>query len=102
MNADSMAISIQLAYALGAWERGEPGAEARHQALLERLKRMAKDAAPGGRQPCRQHLRLVHDDGSASRTQRNGASDSKIDRAKDQLKLTLVDPIGTESMGAPK
>lgn len=77
MSDDVMDISVQLIYALGAWERGEPGAEARHHALRERLKRIAAANRGEDMQPCRTHLRLVYSDGSDARTRPDGAAGAR-------------------------
>lgn len=119
MKDDATDIAIQLAYALGAWERGEAGAKERHQALYERLLRMAK----GGTQPRRTCLRVVHSDDSYPTCRATGGDgidretqdrmrwygkhisefrDSVIGFAKNRPTLTLVDTTSTESKGVPK
>ena len=64
MNDDIADLSVQLVFALGAWERGEPGAKERHQAVLGRLERMAWSTAPRGTRPRRTYLCLVPNCGS--------------------------------------
>lgn len=90
MSDDINDICVQLVYALGAWERGEAGAKERHQALHERLQRMAK----GGAQPRRPCLRLVHSDGSYPTCR--ATSGDGIDRESTRPRLTLIQATGLE------